>query len=647
VLWQQRHHCASAPTTPLADDTTRPPVNHSGAGASIFYEAIADYTAAHDGELDLMAGDIVTDVKDLGNGWSLGRRLDDAGSVEPRPASSSRTTVGIFPSDGVQPMVADAASSYSYVVGAAGECCPGCCSVQDGRTAQHARWTKCDCGRTDDDRQRSTARFNFVDGSDDDDDDVDVYRLGRRSYGTTVMHDSLPRKPGSQTYLQPQPRRLASTPGPEGLRLADSGAESEDVRCGLVSAASPVLVCRGRELTTDVNKPRMIVKPNLDRSNRQVHGGSTSTSSVSAETSRNGRDVCYCSPAGFVPSGRSAMPPRELALSSRCDNWSTSPGTVVDDADVTTATTSDRCTARNSTEMSYRSRRIVDVPLPAPTPLDRRVLSADSNCKLSLSGDDGPTSDGRCSEAAGLYRDGGGAVCPTRSVYENNYYRRSFYDSRSCRLVMSVIIGHLIGVVVFLWTFFHLGYGPLTAVALSSTVAVLTCVLLALSRVCRCSAALVLPSLCTANGRVAFVLVATGFLLAGPITNVYVNMEEISRAMGCSAEQAYNQTMFLLQPFDAMMVHLNWTIGGLQQAALNISRGLKPLEDGLDLVEMDLYNGKLQLYGTRKVCQLRRVRLAVDVSIRTQCLTQEEASDASTKTKTRVKVIWQKATSFG
>jgi len=50
-----------------------------------------------------------------------------------------------------------------------------------------------------------------------------------------------------------------------------------------------------------------------------------------------------------------------------------------------------------------------------------------------------------------------------------------------------------------------------------------------------------------------------------------------------------------------MMVQLNWTIGGLQQAARNISRGLKPLEDGLDLVEMDLYNGKLQLYGTRKV----------------------------------------------
>jgi E3 ubiquitin-protein ligase DCST1 len=109
------------------------------------------------------------------------------------------------------------------------------------------------------------------------------------------------------------------------------------------------------------------------------------------------------------------------------------------------------------------------------------------------------------------------------------------------------------------------------------------------------------PTLATGEGRLAFVVIAVGALLAGPVSNIYVNMEEVSRAMGCSAEQSYNQTMFLLQPFDAMMTQLNWTIGGLQDAATNIGRGLKPLEDGLGTVEMYLENGKLQLYGTRKV----------------------------------------------
>jgi len=169
------------------------------------------------------------------------------------------------------------------------------------------------------------------------------------------------------------------------------------------------------------------------------------------------------------------------------------------------------------------------------------------------------------------------------------------------RLAVAVFVGQLIGVVLFMWMFCHLDYGLTVSAAVGSTSAVVVCLLSAASRACRTVGALALPSLGTGEGRLAFVIIAIGALLAGPVSNVYVNMEEVSRAMGCSAEQSYNQTMFLLQPFDAMMTQLNWTIGGLQDAATNIGRGLKPLEDGLGTVEMYLDNGKLQLYGTRKV----------------------------------------------
>jgi len=49
------------------------------------------------------------------------------------------------------------------------------------------------------------------------------------------------------------------------------------------------------------------------------------------------------------------------------------------------------------------------------------------------------------------------------------------------------------------------------------------------------------------------------------------------------------------------MRQLNLTIVRLQEAAHNVSRGLRPLDEGLANVEIDLYNGKLQLLGTRKV----------------------------------------------
>jgi len=72
--------------------------------------------------------------------------------------------------------------------------------------------------------------------------------------------------------------------------------------------------------------------------------------------------------------------------------------------------------------------------------------------------------------------------------------------------------------------------------------------------------------------------------------------------MSCSAEQSYNQTMILLKPFDEMMLHLNWTIRSLQDAAHNVTDKLRPLEEGLGSIEMDVQNGRVQLYGTKKVC---------------------------------------------
>jgi len=174
-------------------------------------------------------------------------------------------------------------------------------------------------------------------------------------------------------------------------------------------------------------------------------------------------------------------------------------------------------------------------------------------------------------------------------------------DNKSYRLICSIIVGQLSGFILFVWMFYHLNYAFLIAAIVAGAVAMLLGIFLALSRVCRCTAAVLLPSICTTRGRLAFIVVISGFLLGGPVSNVYVNMSEISRSMSCSAEQAYNQTNFLLRPFDAMMRQLNLTIVRLQEAAHNVSRGLRPLDEGLANVEIDLYNGKLQLLGTRKV----------------------------------------------
>lgn len=52
----------------------------------------------------------------------------------------------------------------------------------------------------------------------------------------------------------------------------------------------------------------------------------------------------------------------------------------------------------------------------------------------------------------------------------------------------------------------------------------------------RCVAMLMLPTLCTSKGRAALYAIIIGVLLSGPIQNIYMNAEETSNAMSCSAE---------------------------------------------------------------------------------------------------------------
>ncbi|ELT92902.1 hypothetical protein CAPTEDRAFT_146494 [Capitella teleta] len=195
-------------------------------------------------------------------------------------------------------------------------------------------------------------------------------------------------------------------------------------------------------------------------------------------------------------------------------------------------------------------------------------------------------------------------------------FREPPSKNKSARLTLSILSGLLFGLVLFCWMFFCLDYPLFVAVVAAGCVGVLLCIIFALSRLCRCTAALLLPSVCTTRGRIAFLILITGFLLEGPVTNVYHNMAEVSRSMACSAEQSYNQTMLLLKPFDAMMVQLNSTIVRLQRSSHEVSTGLAPLDAGLDKVEMDIENGHIQLRGTQKVS---KHRLHVHLENNTSC----------------------------
>jgi len=63
--------------------------------------------------------------------------------------------------------------------------------------------------------------------------------------------------------------------------------------------------------------------------------------------------------------------------------------------------------------------------------------------------------------------------------------------------------------------------------------------------------------------------------------------------------------MFVWQPFDSLLERVYVTMLDLDSAVAEVERGLQVLDKGLDTIETDVYNGRLQLYGTGKVTVLQ------------------------------------------
>src|SRR6218665_404797 len=181
------------------------------------------------------------------------------------------------------------------------------------------------------------------------------------------------------------------------------------------------------------------------------------------------------------------------------------------------------------------------------------------------------------------------------------YAPRSTAEDVFVRIMLSTAFALVVAAITLLWTHLYLCYALTTCVVLSGLLFLVLPLALILSRACRCVSSLILPSISTPRGRLSLIIVTLALLLTGPCDNIYSNVEEAARAIRCSVERGYNQTLTLLEPFDAMMGHVNRTIAGLQDSAHGVITGLRPLDEGLADIESDLDNGRRQLFGTEKV----------------------------------------------
>ena len=549
------------------------------------HRAVETHAPHHDGEIALTAGDIITDVKDLGNGWTLGKNV-------------SRDTLGIFPSRLIQPMstlpqpeqvlnkrsgVPKPETSSKHLHNSSH---PG-----QGSGEGHSGDRPIPPPKPGPARER---------------------HLGGKLHAIPVPIPTIPHEPSPESITPP--------PISDDGALPDSGSDP-DLSPSDVEYSSLPTPKRGRY--DPQRKPHMVVKPNLGKkvgSKRDMLDGPMTEAEAGGSQDEP-------APRPKPPTRlRTAAPPGELNLGAVADE-----GSNITD----TEKASDMVMTPNGVDMEEMGTADrSNSPLPTDSvavsiqpQMATAEMDQDNMNNETLQGSPQLVPKDRDVKRR-YYRDYRTLECPPPSLVEAQYqtrykpilkhrhqkvadskgqhiyYRHPPEKNKSSRLILSILVGALIGLLLFLWMYYYLEYSLMVAIAVGTTTGILLIIAFAISRLCRCIATLAIPSICTTRGRLAFLILITGFLLGGPVTNVYYNIEEISRSMSCSAEQTYNQTMLLLEPFDAMMIQLNRTILRLEDAAYSVNEGLRPLDEGMDHINYEMKNGQIQLLGAGQVCFL-------------------------------------------
>lgn len=556
--------------------------------SDLIYQATAGYLPLHDGEIELCSGDIITNVKDLYNGWTLGRNV-------------SRDSVGIFPSDYVIPAM--------DIITPPNEKLP----ILSRRPSR-----------------KSTDRLISPDHNPE----------------KTIINskDKSPIDPRGDTNLTIKPvvefphhyeqlkaaKKAAAAAGnlpqnnvkqPDENNIDFPDPDLDDFASN--SLPSPKRQPQYQKNNTNNRKPQMFVRPHPGKS--IFRQGSDTAVKATSETDLHNSPQCNRhASSNTPPSTRSTPTPQRIRISAppgqlmnmvNVDGGepevlvdgqlpSTSGGTIqhvhtnplaADEVNTPSDTSSPMTPNMEVTTHQNMANEMTNRASPHQKP---KFASLKNNFYQDYRTLECPVGDGPAHlRYKPILRNKNGQYNRANEIY----YRDDPEQQKSTRLILAFLAGLFCGLILFLWMCFALEYSFMISILTAVITAFLLILAFSMSRLCRSVGALLVPSLCTTRGRIAFLVVITGFLLDGPVTNVYYNMAEVSHSMSCSAEQNYNQSMLLLQPFDTMMHNLNRTVGRLQHAAHGVSTGLRPLNQGLHDAEIGLWDGRLALEGIYQV----------------------------------------------
>ncbi len=510
------------------------------------YKVIQPYLPQHDGEIELVPGDIVTNAKDLSNGWTLGR-------------NASRDTVGIFPS-GFIINEKDADDAEETEVKTPIEAPPVLDLAKERAKSQERQIIPPPIapkpvvltGQNPPQQNRNQRNKDFH--KDTTGIPHTYERLGNSREGTPILSHP------NDVYEDDLLSVLENGGGDTDLDDFTSGGSLPNQKRGAKSGFPAA------------RKPHMFVRPNPSKNLFRDQSDSasklaTSDSDMPDSPMSGGGNKNYGASTHSTPVAKQQQQQLRLGMTPP----PTRQGMVARERHPSGQEEPMDIDQPGTSGVIVNTHPSDDHSSPGLTSLEQTERQNARNENLHRNSPKAPHGgDGDLSESK-FYQDYRTLECPVseapihsvkyKPILKNRngtyygspgrageiYYQQREEEQRSARIVLSVVAGLSFGLVLFLWMNYALGYSIMVSMIATIAIALLLCILFAASRLCRCVGALLLPSLCTTRGRLAFLIIITGFLLDGPVSNVYNNMVEVSRSMSCSAEQSYNQSMLLLQ----------------------------------------------------------------------------------------------------
>lgn len=166
-------------------------------------------------------------------------------------------------------------------------------------------------------------------------------------------------------------------------------------------------------------------------------------------------------------------------------------------------------------------------------------------------------------------------------------------ERRGIKAILGIISGVLIGGLLFVLLRFSFNYNWLASGVITAVSTVLISLGLAISPLCRCIMAVLLPTFFTGKGRAILLSVIYGVLLTGPIANIVHNSRETGRGMACTVELIKEQARALqgslsdsvkdmAEYVDKQGKELRNIVGGTKDAMDSAKTSLLEIDKALD-----------------------------------------------------------------